>query len=194
MWLVSGTRRLAQQRRESRRRAHGAGSAASGAGRRSRAGGTGDAAVEPAGVLVPARAQRAGHVLELAVADEPLEQPLGGLARVELLELLLDVVLEQQARLHLEQRRHEHDELRGGVEVELAAVGEPQDVLGDDARDAHLPDVDLVLEDERDEEVERPVEDVEVEIEAPRAVRRRRAASARIAATSLPHQAVYSSG
>src|SRR5665647_2017647 len=93
--------------------------------------------------------------------EEDVEEALGGLVGVEVLQLLLDILLQKQARFHLEQRR----ELRGRVEVELAAVRKLQDVLGDDARDAHLPDVDLVLEDQRDEQVERPVEHVEVELE-----------------------------
>jgi hypothetical protein len=38
-------------------------------------------------------------------------------------------------------------------------------VLGDDPRDADLPDVDLVAQDQGDEQVERPVEDVEVELQ-----------------------------
>ncbi len=104
-------------------------------------------------------------VAELAVAHEPGEQLAGGLLGVELVERLLDVLLEQEARLHLEKGGDEEHELRGRVEVELLALGETHDVLGDDARDAHLPDVDLVLEDEGDEQVERPVEDVEVELE-----------------------------
>jgi hypothetical protein len=109
--------------------------------------------------------QGAGDVLELAVARQAFEEALGGLVGVEVLELLLDILLQKQARFHLEQRRDQHHELRGRVEVELAAVRKLQDVLGDDARDAHLPDVDLVLEDQRDEQVERPVEHVEVELE-----------------------------
>ena len=122
-------------------------------------------AVQARAVLLPRRPERAGGVAELAVADEPLEQLARRLVRVEVLELLLDVLLEQQARLHLEQRGDEHHELRGGVEVELAGVGEVDDVLRDDPRDADLPDVDLVAQDQRDEQVERSVEDVEVELE-----------------------------
>src|SRR5665648_357573 len=124
-----------------------------------------DAAIQPRAVLVPAPAQGAGDVLELAVAHQAFEEALGGLVGVEVLELLLDILLQKQARFHLEQRRDQHHELRGRVEVELAAVRKLQDVLGDDARDAYLPDVDLVLEDQRDEQVERPVEHVEVELE-----------------------------
>jgi len=116
-------------------------------------------------VLVPSQAQGAGDVLELAVAHESFEEALGGFVGVEVLELLLDLLLEEEARFHLQKRGDQHHELRGRVEVELAAVRELEDVLSDDARDAHLPDVDLVLEDQRDEQVERPVEDVEVELE-----------------------------
>gem|GEM_PF-5644531 len=116
-------------------------------------------------MLVPAQPQGAGDVLELAVAHQAFEEALGGLVGVEVLELLLDILLEEEARLHLEERRDQHHELRGRVEIEIAAVRQLQDVLGDDARDAHLPNIDLVLEDEGDEKIEGPVEDVEVEVE-----------------------------
>src|SRR5665647_2017645 len=97
--------------------------------------------------------------------EEDVEEELEDLDPDEAAERLLDILLQKQARFHLEQRRDQHHELRGRVEVELAAVRKLQDVLGDDARHAHLPDVDLVLEDQRDEQVERPVEHVEVELE-----------------------------
>ena len=116
-------------------------------------------------MLLPRRPERAGGVAELAVADEPLEQLTRRLVRVQILELLFDILLQQEARLHLEQRGDEHHELRGRVEVELAGVGEMDDVLSDDPRDADLPDVDLVTQDQRDQQVERSVEDVEVELE-----------------------------
>ena len=55
--------------------------------------------------------------------------------------------------------------MRRGLEVELVGFGQPQDVLGDDPRDADLPEVDLVAQDQRDEQVEGSVEDVEVDAE-----------------------------
>ena len=60
-------------------------------------GGHGRRAVHAIGVRAPALGQRAGCVLEAAVAHEPIEELARRLVGVELLELLIDVLLEQQA-------------------------------------------------------------------------------------------------
>ena len=89
---------------------------------------------------------------------------LGGLLRLELGELGL-LVGEQVPRLQLEQRRDQDEELAAGVEVELVALGEPLDERDDDPGHVDLGRLDRVLEQERQEEVERALERVEVQLE-----------------------------
>jgi hypothetical protein len=56
-----------------------------------------------------------------ARVEHPLEQLLGRLAGLELEQLVDLLAGQQQARLQLEQRRDQHDELGRRLEVELAA-------------------------------------------------------------------------
>src|ERR1700722_4245563 len=59
--------------------------------------------------------------------QHPLQQLLGGLAGLDV-EQLLAVLGEHQARLQFEQRRDQHDEFGGGLQVELAATLEVVEV------------------------------------------------------------------
>ena len=77
------------------------------------------------------------------------------------------LVREERARLQLEQRRDEDEELAARLEVELLPLGQPLEEGGDDAREVDVPQVELLLEDEREQQVERPLERVEVELELP---------------------------
>ena len=117
----------------------------------------------------------------LALVREPLAQPGRGLlhapvlgeAPCELLGRLLGLELgelgvllrEELARLDLEQRRDEDEELAARVEVDLVARGQVLDERHDDGRDVDLRRLELVLEDQRQEEVERALEGVEVQLE-----------------------------
>ena len=119
--------------------------------------------------------------VELALLLEPLPQPhggelhppvlgetprelLGGLLRLQVRELRL-LVGEQMSRLQLEQRRDQDEELAAGVEIELVALGEPLDEGNDDPGHVDLRRLDRVLEQEREQEVERPLEGIEVQLE-----------------------------
>ena len=73
--------------------------------------------------------------------------------------------LEHQPRLQLQQRRDQHDELGGGLEVELAALLEVVEVGEHDLGELQLEQVDLFAQHQRQQQVERPAEDVEVELE-----------------------------
>jgi hypothetical protein len=102
--------------------------------------------------------------LHAPVLGEPPRQLLGRLLGLEVGQLG-GLVREEPARLQLEQRGDEDEELAAGVEVELLARGEPLDEGDDDAGDVHVRKVELVAEDERQQQVERALERVEVEIE-----------------------------
>src|SRR5439155_10490980 len=72
---------------------------------------------------------------------------------------------EEATRLQLEQRRDEHEELAGCVEVELVPAGQSFQKGQDDPGHIDLAQVELVLQDERQEQVEGTLERVEIELE-----------------------------
>ena len=128
------------------------------------ASGAGPSAEEEVAALVEAPAQPVRGLLRAAVLGEAARQLLGGLLGLELGELGV-LVREHRARLQLEQRADQDQELAAGVEVELAALGEVLDERDDDLGEVDLPQRQLFAEDEREEEVERPFEGVEVQLE-----------------------------
>ena len=97
--------------------------------------------------------------------EHPREQLLGGLAGLELVEQLLVLARQHQPRLQLEQRRDQDEELGRHLEVELAARLEVVEVRDDDVGELDLEQVDLLAQDEGQQQVERPGEDLEVELE-----------------------------
>ena len=108
---------------------------------------------------VPARAA------EARVGEHPLQQLLGRLGRHQLVELVDLLARQHQPRLELEQRRDQDEELGRGLEVELVAGLEMVDVGEHDLGQLDLEQVELLAQDEREQEVERPGEDVEVQLE-----------------------------
>ena len=130
-----------------------------------------------------ARGERRGPEAEVAVAllREPFAQPARSLLHppvlrqppCELLRGLLGLELgelgalvgEELPRLDLEQRGDEHEELAASVEVDPVARGQVLDEGDHDRRDVDLRGLELLLEDERQEEVERPLERIEVQLE-----------------------------
>ena len=80
-------------------------------------------------------------------------------------EPLLVVRGQHQPRLQLEQRGDQDEELGGGLEVELTRALEVLDVGEHDLGEVDLEEVDLLLQHQRQEQVERPVEDLQVEVE-----------------------------
>ena len=119
-------------------------------------------------VFAPALPQRRGGAFVLGVTHQGCKQYIAGFRGVRLVQLTTDLVLGKKTRLHLEQRRYQNDELRCRLEVELTRVGQAHHVFCDDARDTDLPQVDLILEYESDEQVERPNEDVEIDVQVHR--------------------------
>ena len=105
--------------------------------------------------------------------EQAREQLLGRLAGVELDQLLL-LAGQHQPRLELEQRRDQHQELGRGLEIELAALLEVVDVGDHDLGEVDLEQVDLLAQDQRQQQVERPREHVEVELEVDQPHGRRR--------------------
>ncbi len=103
-------------------------------------------------------------MLHAAVLGEAPGQLLGGLLRLELGKLRL-LVREQVARLELEQRRDQDEELAARVEIELVAISEALHEGDDDSRHVDLGRLNRVLEQKRQQEVEWPLECIEVQLE-----------------------------
>ena len=119
-------------------------------------------------------AQPGRRLLHPAVLGEPPGELLGRLLRLELVELGA-LLGEQVPCLDLEQRRDEHEELAARFEVELVSRRQVLDESDDDRCDVDLGRLQLILEDQREEQVERALERVEVQLEI--ANRRRHAAT-----------------
>ena len=92
------------------------------------------------------------------------EQLLGGLAGLEIGQRVV-LARQHEPRLQLEQRGDQDEELGGDVEVELAAGLEEVEIADDDVGQLDLEQVDLLAEDEREQQVERAAEDLEVQLE-----------------------------
>jgi hypothetical protein len=75
-------------------------------------------------------------------------------------------------RLQLEQRRDEQEELATHFEVELVPLGHELDEREDDRCHVDLARLELFLQQEREEEVERAFERIEVELELTHGSRR----------------------
>ena len=105
-----------------------------------------------------------GRAPVAARVEHPREQLLGGLAGLEV-EQLLVLARQHQARLQLEQRGDQDEELGGDLEVELAAGLEVVEVAEHDVGQLDLEQVDLLAQDEGQQQVEGPAEDLEVELE-----------------------------
>ena len=110
--------------------------------------------------------QPGGGLLHAPVLGEPARELLRGLLGLELVELG-GLVGEERARLELEQRRDEDEELAARLEVELVPLGHALDEGEDDRRDVDLARLELLLQEQRQQEVERALEGVEVELELP---------------------------
>lgn len=92
--------------------------------------------------------------------DQLLERLLGG----ELDQVLL-VARQHQARLQLEQCRDQDEELGRSFEVELATRLEYVEVPEHHVCEVDFEQVDLLTQDQREQQVERPGEDLQVELE-----------------------------
>ena len=121
----------------------------------------GDALVGPLPLRRPhllALVQQLGGRLELLVLEQPAHQRV---ARIFLLALDAGRRFrprQQHLRLDVNERRGHHEELAGDVEVELLHQLDRVEVLLRDERDRDVVDVHLVLLDEVQQQIERPLE------------------------------------
>ena len=120
--------------------------------------GPGVAAVpqDGAGLALPQERRR---LLVGPVLQQPREQQVAGLEQLQVVLVLHLGGRQQPGGLEVQQRRRDDEELAGLVQVQLVAEG-PQvgDELVGDLREGDLGDVELVLADQLQEEVERPLE------------------------------------
>src|SRR5215213_3306288 len=114
--------------------------------------------------LLETLAEPGGNVLRAAVLREPSREFLRRLLGLELGQLGV-LVGKEAARLQLEQRGDQDQELAAGLEVELVALRQALDERRHDPGQIDVAKGDLLAQDERQEEVERPLERVEIEVE-----------------------------
>ena len=121
--------------------------------------GAGGARNRPRG-LGDARVEDLRRVLERLALEQPREQQI---ALLEPQQLLVDVDVlaagQQAPGLELHQRGRDQQELGRAVEVDPLHRLDLGAEHVDDAREGDLPEIDLFLEDQVEEEVERPFED-----------------------------------
>ena len=104
--------------------------------------------------------QHLRRVLERLALEQPREQEVALLEAHQLLVELDVVAAGQQAPgLQLDERRRDQQELGGDVEIDPLHALDLGAERVDDARERDLPEVDLFLQDEVQEEVERAFED-----------------------------------
>ena len=105
-------------------------------------------------------------VLERLALEQPREQEVALLEAEQLfVELGVVETREEAARLQLHEGGRDEEELGGDVEIERLHAVELGEVLVDDARERHLPEVDLLLEDQVQQEVEGPLVDAGVDVQ-----------------------------
>src|SRR5688572_25075599 len=101
-----------------------------------------------------------GDVFERLALDQARQQQVALLPQGELVvEVAVVGAREQAARLELDQRGRDEHELGGDVEVEPLHALDLLEVAVDDDRQVDLVDVDLLLQDQLQEQVERPFVD-----------------------------------
>jgi len=108
-----------------------------------------------------AREERAGG-LDLLVLDEAVDEHAAGVVA------LGQVRLPRQEHLgfDVDQERGDEDELGLPVEIDLRLALEVAEIVAGDRGDGDVVDVDLLLADEEEEQVQRPLEDVEADLVA----------------------------
>src|SRR5262249_28457528 len=113
--------------------------------------------------LQPLREPR-GSVLHPSIGGEPPGKLLGSFFRLELRELER-LLREEAASLELEQRSDQDEELPARGQVEAGPVLQPLAEREHDLRDIDLRKLELLAEHQRQQQVERPLEGVEVKLE-----------------------------
>ncbi len=138
-----------------------------------RAGTSGPARPEP-------RHEPRCRLLHPPVLGEAARELLRGLLGLEVVELGR-LVREELPRLQLEERGYEHEELAARLQVELVAGSHQLDEGEDDRRDVDVARLEILLQQERQEQVERALERVEVELELTHGCRGRDGTERRLA-------------
>ena len=112
------------------------------------------------------RVERLRDILERLALEQPGEEQV---ALFEPQQLFVELgVLEagqQASGLQLHEGGGDQQELGGDVEIERLHAVELGEVLVDDPREGDLPEVDLLLEDEVQEEIEGPFVDAGVDLQ-----------------------------
>ena len=121
-------------------------------------------AVEVAAGRLEALGKCLGGLAIAAVLEHPCEQLLDRLLGAELLYLRIGA-RQHQPRLQLQQRRDQHQELGRHLQLQLALALEVLDVGDHDLAQLDLEQAHLLAQDDRHQQVKRPGEDVEVEVE-----------------------------
>ena len=121
---------------------------------------------EAAGRGVHPGGEHAGHFLVGAVLQQPGEQQIPGLEQRQILLILHFTGREQPGGLQVEQGGRDDEEVADLIQVPAAgALGDVGDELVGDPGEGDLGDVELVLGDQREQEVEGALEHVEVNFE-----------------------------
>ena len=103
-----------------------------------------------------------GSLLHAPVLRKPPRELSSGLFGLELAELG-GLVGEERARLQLEQRGDQDEELAAGLEIEFVSFRQELDEREHDRRDVDLARLELLLQEKREEQIERAFERVEIE-------------------------------
>ncbi len=109
--------------------------------------------------------QHLGRVLEALVFEQPLDQFLARVLFGFTFLAQRRIGRQQQARLDVDQRRGHEDELRADVEIHLARLIQIGEVLRGDGRDRNIADVDLLFADQIQQQIERSVVLIEMNVQ-----------------------------
>ena len=122
-------------------------------------------ALEDVPLLLPLIAEPPGDILELLVLEQSPYQFLPRIADAVLEGFIsLYVTWQKHLGLHLHQRRRHEDEVGGLLEVEQMHAGaQERQVLVRDRGDGDVVDVHLILADEVEKQVQRPLENTEAD-------------------------------
>ena len=121
-------------------------------------------AIEVAALGLEAVGQNLRGVAVAAVLEHPRDQLLDRLFRAEIVQALLGA-RQHQPRLQLQQRRDQDQKLGRHLQLQLALALQVLHVGDDDLAQLQVEQADLLAQDDRHQQVERPREDVEVEVE-----------------------------
>jgi hypothetical protein len=119
---------------------------------------------EPPGVVLVAVAEDPGEITVGLVLEQACVEAVAGLAE-QVLDLLALLDGEQARGLELDERRRDHEEPGRGLEVDrVEAVAQRAHVVRRDVGEVDLGDLDLTPRDQVQEEVEGPLEHVELHL------------------------------